>query len=231
MMILEYIRREGLVKTRQAHRRPAGRPACRRSPPTVSLNPFAASVGMWSLGVRPDQDAKAMRDHMLDTSNVIVRVVLADRLVMCPPSVILDEHMNRSGRHGRRGGRLMKFGLFYEHQMGRPWDDGSELRLIQNALEQVEFADSLGIQYVWEVEHHFLEEYSHSSAPEVFLAACSQRTKNMRLGHGIILTAPQFNHPARTAERVSMLDLVSNGRVEFGSGESSQRSRTGRLRC
>ncbi|CAN5429214.1 LLM class flavin-dependent oxidoreductase [soil metagenome] len=115
----------------------------------------------------------------------------------------------------------MKFGLFYEHQMGRPWDDGSELRLIQNALEQVEFADSLGIQYVWEVEHHFLEEYSHSSAPEVFLAACSQRTKNMRLGHGIILTAPQFNHPARTAERVSMLDLVSNGRVDFGSGESS----------
>ena len=115
----------------------------------------------------------------------------------------------------------MKFGLFYEHQMGRPWDGDSEVRLIQDALEQVEFADSLGIQYVWEVEHHFLEEYSHSSAPEVFLAACSQRTKNMRLGHGIILTAPQFNHPARTAERVSMLDLVSNGRVDFGSGESS----------
>ena len=115
----------------------------------------------------------------------------------------------------------MKFGIFYEHQIGRPWDDGTEHQLIQDALDQVEFADSLGIQYVWEVEHHFLEEYSHSSAPEVFLAACSQRTKNMRLGHGIILTAPQFNHPARTAERVSMLDLVSGGRVEFGSGESS----------
>jgi alkanesulfonate monooxygenase SsuD/methylene tetrahydromethanopterin reductase-like flavin-dependent oxidoreductase (luciferase family) len=114
----------------------------------------------------------------------------------------------------------MKFGIFYEHQMGRPWDDGSEYRLIQDALTQVELADSLGIQYVWEVEHHFLEEYSHSSAPEVFLAACSQRTKNIRLGHGIILTAPRFNHPARTAERVSMLDLVSGGRVEFGSGES-----------
>ncbi|MEK7422214.1 MAG: LLM class flavin-dependent oxidoreductase, partial [Actinomycetota bacterium] len=100
----------------------------------------------------------------------------------------------------------MKFGLFYEHQMGRPWDDGAERQLIHDALTQVELADSLGIQYVWEVEHHFLEEYSHSSAPEVFLAACSQRTKQMRLGHGIILTAPQFNHPARTAERVSMLD-------------------------
>ncbi len=115
----------------------------------------------------------------------------------------------------------MKFGIFYEHQIGRPWDDGSEHQLIQDALDQVELADRLGIQYVWEVEHHFLEEYSHSSAPEVFLAAASQRTKHMRLGHGVILTAPQFNHPARTAERVSMLDLVSNGRVEFGSGESS----------
>ena len=121
----------------------------------------------------------------------------------------------------------MKFGIFYEHQIGRPWDDTTEHQLIHNALEQVEFADSLGIQYVWEVEHHFLEEYSHSSAPEVFLAACSQRTKNIRLGHGIILTAPQFNHPARTAERVSMLDLVSNGRVDFGSGESSSEAELG----
>jgi alkanesulfonate monooxygenase SsuD/methylene tetrahydromethanopterin reductase-like flavin-dependent oxidoreductase (luciferase family) len=115
----------------------------------------------------------------------------------------------------------MKFGIFYEHQMGRPWAVDHEQRLIQDALEQVELADSLGIQYVWEVEHHFLEEYSHSSAPEVFLAACSQRTSQIRLGHGIVLTAPQFNHPARVAERISMLDLVSNGRVEFGSGESS----------
>ena len=115
----------------------------------------------------------------------------------------------------------MKFGIFYEHQMGRPWADDHEQRLIQDALEQVELADSLGIQYVWEVEHHFLEEYSHSSAPEVFLAAGSQRTSRIRLGHGIVLTAPQFNHPARVAERISMLDLVSNGRVEFGSGESS----------
>jgi alkanesulfonate monooxygenase SsuD/methylene tetrahydromethanopterin reductase-like flavin-dependent oxidoreductase (luciferase family) len=115
----------------------------------------------------------------------------------------------------------VRFGIFYEHQMGRPWGDDGEHRLIQDALDQVELADALGIQYVWEVEHHFLEEYSHSSAPEVFLAACSQRTKQIRLGHGIILTAPPFNHPARTAERVAMLDLVSNGRVEFGSGESS----------
>src|SRR5207248_7071250 len=65
----------------------------------------------------------------------------------------------------------MKFGLFYEHQLPRPWEEDSEYTLLQNALEQCELADKLGIQHCWEVEHHFLEEYSHSSAPEVFLAA------------------------------------------------------------
>jgi alkanesulfonate monooxygenase SsuD/methylene tetrahydromethanopterin reductase-like flavin-dependent oxidoreductase (luciferase family) len=115
----------------------------------------------------------------------------------------------------------VKFGVFYEHQMGRPWADGAEHRLLQDALEQVELADSLGFDYVWEVEHHFLEEYSHSSAPEVFLAACSQRTSRIRLGHGVVLTAPPFNHPARVAERIATLDLLSSGRVDFGSGESS----------
>ena len=115
----------------------------------------------------------------------------------------------------------MKFGLFYEHQLPQPWDDGAEQRLYQDALDQVELADRLGIDYVWEVEHHFLEEYSHSSAPEVFLAACSQRTKNIRLGHGIALMAPKYNHPARVAERIATLDLVSKGRVEWGTGESA----------
>jgi len=115
----------------------------------------------------------------------------------------------------------MKFGIFYEHQLPRPWNEGDEQRLFQEALDQVELADQLGIDYAWEVEHHFLEEYSHSSAPEVFLAACSQRTKNIRLGHGIRQVIPQYNHPARTAEVIATLDLVSNGRVEFGTGESS----------
>ncbi|MGD0595681.1 MAG: LLM class flavin-dependent oxidoreductase [Acidimicrobiales bacterium] len=124
----------------------------------------------------------------------------------------------------------MKFGIFYEHQLPRPWGEDSEQRLINDALEQIELADKLGIQYLWEVEHHFLEEYSHSSAPEVFLAAASQRTRQMRIGHGIIQTAPAYNHPARTAERVAMLDLVSNGRVEFGSGESSSEAELGGFR-
>jgi alkanesulfonate monooxygenase SsuD/methylene tetrahydromethanopterin reductase-like flavin-dependent oxidoreductase (luciferase family) len=121
----------------------------------------------------------------------------------------------------------MKFGVFYEHQLPRPWEERSEYELILDALEQVELADRVGFDVVWEVEHHFLEEYSHSSAPEIFLAACSQRTSRIRLGHGIIQTAPGYNHPARTAERVATLDLVSGGRVEFGSGESSSEAELG----
>jgi alkanesulfonate monooxygenase SsuD/methylene tetrahydromethanopterin reductase-like flavin-dependent oxidoreductase (luciferase family)/putative sterol carrier protein len=115
----------------------------------------------------------------------------------------------------------MRFGIFYEHQLPRPWDDGAEQRLISDALEQVELADKLGLDYVWEVEHHFLEEYSHSSASEVFLGAASQRTKRIRLGFGIVAIPPGYQHPARVAEKVAMLDLVSEGRVEFGSGETS----------
>jgi alkanesulfonate monooxygenase SsuD/methylene tetrahydromethanopterin reductase-like flavin-dependent oxidoreductase (luciferase family) len=117
----------------------------------------------------------------------------------------------------------MQFGIFYEHQIPRPWHEGDEHKLFRDALEQVSLADSLGIDYAWEVEHHFLEEYSHSSAPEVFLAACSQRTKRIRLGHGIVLMPPQYNPPARVAERIATLDLVSDGRVEWGTGESSAR--------
>src|SRR5438105_4334602 len=115
----------------------------------------------------------------------------------------------------------MKFGIFYEHQLPRPWAQEDEHKLLKDALEQVEQADRLGIDYVWEVEHHFLDEYSHSSAPEVFLAACAARTSRIRLGHGIVQMPPGYNHPARVAERVATLDLVSNGRVDFGTGESS----------
>ncbi len=118
----------------------------------------------------------------------------------------------------------MKFGLFYEHQLPRPRGEDAEANLYREALEQVELADRTGIDVAWEVEHHFLEEYSHSSAPEVFLGACSQRTKNIRLGYGIMLMAPGYNHPARCAERVATLDLVSEGRVEWGTGESASRA-------
>src|SRR5919205_3337338 len=115
----------------------------------------------------------------------------------------------------------MRFGIFYEHQLPRPWEAGSEEKLLSEALEQVALADRLGFDCVWEVEHHFLEEYSHSSASDVFLAAASQRTKNIRLGLGILPLPPGYQHPARVAETVATLDLLSDGRVEFGTGETS----------
>src|SRR5262245_36242201 len=121
----------------------------------------------------------------------------------------------------------MRFGLFYEHQLPRPWEPGAEQRLYNDALEQIEIADRAGFDFVWEVEHHFMEEYSHSSAPEVFLAAASQRTQRIRLGHGIVQLPQAVNHPARIAERIATLDLVSNGRIEFGTGESSSAAELG----
>jgi alkanesulfonate monooxygenase SsuD/methylene tetrahydromethanopterin reductase-like flavin-dependent oxidoreductase (luciferase family) len=113
--------------------------------------------------------------------------------------------------------------MFFELQLPRPWADDDEQRLFRHALEWAELGERAGIRYAWAQEHHFLEEYSHSSAPEVFLAALSQRTRNMRIGHGVNLMPPQYNHPARVAERIATLDLVSGGRVEWGTGESSSR--------
>ena len=117
----------------------------------------------------------------------------------------------------------MKFGVFYEHQLPKPWTEDDEFRLLHEALDQVVLADELGFHHAWEVEHHFLDEYSHSSAPEVFLSAAAARTKNIRLGHGIRQVIPNYNHPARTAECVSTLDLISDGRVDFGIGEGATR--------
>lgn len=121
----------------------------------------------------------------------------------------------------------MKFGVFYEMQLPKPWAPGDERRLFHEALAQVELADRLGYDYAWEVEHHFLDEYSHSSAPEVFLAAAAARTKRIRLGHGIRQVIPNYNHPARTAETLSTLDIMSDGRVDFGIGEGATRLELG----
>jgi acyl-CoA synthetase (AMP-forming)/AMP-acid ligase II/alkanesulfonate monooxygenase SsuD/methylene tetrahydromethanopterin reductase-like flavin-dependent oxidoreductase (luciferase family)/acyl carrier protein/GNAT superfamily N-acetyltransferase len=114
----------------------------------------------------------------------------------------------------------MKFGIFLPLQSPRPWDDRSPTRLIAEALEQAELADRLGYDCVWAQEHHFLEEYSHSSAPETLLAAISQRTRQIRIGHGVMLMLPGYNHPVRCAERIAMLDQISGGRVEWGTGAS-----------
>jgi alkanesulfonate monooxygenase SsuD/methylene tetrahydromethanopterin reductase-like flavin-dependent oxidoreductase (luciferase family) len=121
----------------------------------------------------------------------------------------------------------MKFDLLYELQTPKPHDERSEYRSFHEALEQVDLADRLGFDTVWAVEHHFLVEFAHSSAPEIFLSAVAARTKRLRIGHGVVLLPHKFNHPIKVAERVAALDILSNGRVEFGTGRSSQYEQAG----
>jgi alkanesulfonate monooxygenase SsuD/methylene tetrahydromethanopterin reductase-like flavin-dependent oxidoreductase (luciferase family) len=117
----------------------------------------------------------------------------------------------------------MQFALFYEIPVARPWSRESEHRAYQDTLEQAVFADRCGWHAVWTVEHHFLEEYSHCSNPEVLYGAIAARTKRLRLGYGVRLMPKPYNHPVRTAESVAVLDLLSDGRVDFGTGRSSTR--------
>src|SRR5258706_9606477 len=126
-----------------------------------------------------------------------------------------------------RRSQAMRFGIFYEMRLPRPWAPDDERRLFHEALDQVVLADRLGYDHAWEVEHHFLDEYSHSSAPEVFLAAAAARTSRIRLGHGIRQVIPNYNHPARTAEGLATLDIISNGRVDLGIGEGATRLELG----
>ena len=121
----------------------------------------------------------------------------------------------------------MRFGMLYELQLPKPWDEGSEQRLIDNAIEQCVLGDKLGIDYAWSVEHHFLEEYSHCSASEVFLSAIAAKTERIKIGFGIRQVISNYNHPARTAEAVAMLDLISHGRAQFGIGEGATRLELG----
>ena len=116
----------------------------------------------------------------------------------------------------------MKFGAVYELQPG-PGLGADNDRIVQvwrEAVEQVVLMDELGWDYVWEVEHHFLGDYSSSSAPEIFLATLAAKTSRIRIGHGVVLLPKEFNHAWRVAEKIAALDIVSGGRVEFGNGRS-----------
>ncbi len=115
----------------------------------------------------------------------------------------------------------MKFGIFFEMSTPRPFGPGVERAVFHNALAQARLADELGFDHVWAVEHHFLEEYSHSSAPEVVLAAVAAQTQRIRIGHGAVVCVPEMNHPARVAERCATLDIISDGRLEVGTARSS----------
>src|SRR6185312_10742890 len=121
--------------------------------------------------------------------------------------------------------RPMEFGIFnsvcvlprYVEQHG----EAAEHDRIMDEIAYVEAADKAGFKYAWVTEHHFLTTYSHLSANESFLAYAAARTNNIHLGSGIFNITPPVNHPARIAERVAMLDHLSGGRFEFGTGRGS----------
>ncbi len=115
----------------------------------------------------------------------------------------------------------MKFGMMYEIQIPEPHYPGIEKDRYDQILAQVVLGDQVGFDYFWTVEHHFLKEFSHCSAPEVLYGAISQITKRIRIGHAVALLPGQYNHPVRVAEHAAVLDILSNGRVDLGTGRST----------
>jgi len=123
----------------------------------------------------------------------------------------------------------MKLDLLYEIDVPYPWSDKphpyaqreAEQEAYRNTIEQVKAADQLGFNTVWFVEHHFRENRSHCPSSEAVLGARSQVTENVRLGFGVTLTPHEFIHPARVAEKVATVDVLSQGRVEWGIGRST----------
>ena len=115
----------------------------------------------------------------------------------------------------------MKFGLLYEIEVARPWGETSVSDCFWEALEQVKVAEQAGFSHVFVVEHHFLDMFSLSSAPEVWLSAVAQHTSKIRIGHGVRLLPFHYNHPVRAAEMAATLDIMSKGRLDFGTGRSA----------
>jgi alkanesulfonate monooxygenase SsuD/methylene tetrahydromethanopterin reductase-like flavin-dependent oxidoreductase (luciferase family) len=116
----------------------------------------------------------------------------------------------------------VKFSLFFEMQLDGPTPQ-TERKVFRDCLEQAVLADVLGYHCVWAVEHHGLYEYSHCSAPEIFLSFVAARTTRIRIGHGCALLPFRYNHPIRIAERIATLDVLSEGRVNWGTAKSITR--------
>src|SRR5438270_5912017 len=119
----------------------------------------------------------------------------------------------------------MEFGIFiqgYDPAFRRGNDPvEAEHQVFVNELEAVVAADKAGFKYVWVTEHHFLDEYSHLSANDVVCGWLAHATERIHIGSGIFNPLPQVNHPAKVAERVAMLDHLSNNRFEFGTGRGA----------
>jgi alkanesulfonate monooxygenase SsuD/methylene tetrahydromethanopterin reductase-like flavin-dependent oxidoreductase (luciferase family) len=115
----------------------------------------------------------------------------------------------------------MDFGIFYEIQVASPLKHRErEYQAFHDVMNQVVRAEEMGFTHFWTVEHHFQVGFAHASAPEVLYGAISQRTSKIRIGHAVVLLPFPYNHPIRIAERVATLDILSNGRVEVGTGRS-----------
>lgn len=122
----------------------------------------------------------------------------------------------------------MDLGLLYEFDVPQPWYGAhpwgqrmEERRVYKENIEQIVLADELGFDTVWCVEHHFRENRSHMPSNEVVLGALSQITKTIKLGFGVSLMPHEFVHPARVAEKVATVDLLSGGRAVWGLGRST----------
>ena len=114
----------------------------------------------------------------------------------------------------------MKFSMIFEAQMADP-TRGNEHQVIRDCVEQAVFAEEMGFDRVWAVEHHCLKWYAHMSAPEIFLTWVAARPSRIRIGHGVVCMPFNYNHPIRVAERAAMLDVLSNGRLDLGAGRGA----------
>src|SRR5690349_20316537 len=179
---------------------PSG-PGCRSTPTT-----FAPSSPKRRAHARPIPDAAPVTNATLPSRRPTTVCSLKRVLVV------------------KAGGRSVKFALFYDIPVAKPFTDGKEHAAYKNTLEQAVLGEQAGFHSFWTVEHHFLEEYSHCSNPEVLYGAIAARTSTMRLGYGVRLLPKPYNHPVRSAESAAVLDLISNGRVDFGTGRSSTRA-------
>lgn len=118
----------------------------------------------------------------------------------------------------------MDFAMFYEIPVPKPWNERSEHEAYKNTIEEAVLGEQAGFHSFWSVEHHFLDEYSHCSEPSPLYGAIAALTSTMRIGYGVRLCPWPYNHPIRSAEAAAVLDLISDGRVEFGTGRSATRA-------
>ncbi|MFE5299176.1 LLM class flavin-dependent oxidoreductase [Streptomyces sp. NPDC056632] len=114
----------------------------------------------------------------------------------------------------------MKFSMIFEAQLVDPTPE-RERQVIHDCVEQAVFAEEVGFDRIWAVEHHSLTQYAHMSASEVFLTWVAARTKRIRIGHGVVTMPFGYQHPVRVAERAAMLDVLSGGRVDIGAGRGA----------